>query len=75
MTERPGVEEPLRGGNVSARVVRVGDTVRRPAGPHTPAVHALLAHLHGARFRHAPRPLGIDDGMPSAVTSRLNLAV
>ena len=41
MTERPDVEEPLRGGNVSARVVRVGDTVRRPAGPHTPAVHAL----------------------------------
>ena len=62
MTERPGVEEPLRGGNVSAGVVRVGDTVRRPAGPHTPAVHALLAHLHGVGFRHAPRPLGIDDG-------------
>jgi hypothetical protein len=41
-------------------VVRVGDTVRRPAGPWTPAVHALLNHLHEVGFRGAPRPLGID---------------
>jgi Phosphotransferase enzyme family len=54
-------EEPLTGGNVSAGVVRVGDTVRRPAGPWTPAVHALLAHLHEAGFRGAPRPLGLDE--------------
>ncbi|MFD3607644.1 phosphotransferase enzyme family protein [Streptomyces atroolivaceus] len=54
-------EEPLSGGNVSAGVVRVGDTVRRPAGPWTPAVHALLTHLHETGFRAAPRPLGIDD--------------
>lgn len=54
-------EEPLSGGNVSAGVVRAGDTVRRPAGPHTPAVHALLSHLHAAGFAGAPRPLGIDD--------------
>jgi len=54
-------EEPLSGGNVSAGVVRVGDTVRRPAGPHTPAVHALLSHLHTVGFAGAPRPLGIDD--------------
>jgi Ser/Thr protein kinase RdoA (MazF antagonist) len=54
-------EQPLSGGNVSAGVVRVGDTVRRPAGPWTPAVHALLTHLHEAGFRQAPRPLGIDD--------------
>jgi hypothetical protein len=53
-------EIPLAGGNVSAGVVRVGDTVRRPAGPWTPAVHALLAHLRGAGFTGAPRPLGID---------------
>ncbi|MFI2076838.1 MULTISPECIES: hypothetical protein [Streptomyces] len=33
--------QPLPGGNVSAGVVRIGDTVRRPAGPWTPAVHAL----------------------------------
>jgi Phosphotransferase enzyme family len=54
-------EIPLAGGNVSAGVVRVGDTVRRPAGPWTPAVHALLAHLREAGFHAAPRVLGLDD--------------
>ncbi|HWS37279.1 MAG TPA: aminoglycoside phosphotransferase family protein, partial [Actinoplanes sp.] len=54
-------EIPLTGGNVSAGVVRVGDTVRRPAGPWTPAVHALLEHLWSVGFRGAPRPLGLDD--------------
>lgn len=54
-------EELLVGGNVSAGVVRIGDTVRRPAGPHTPAVHALLTHLRDTGFRHAPRPLGLDE--------------
>lgn len=29
-------EQPWPGGSVSTGVVRVGDTVRRPAGPHTP---------------------------------------
>ena len=52
---------PLSGGNISSGVVRVGDTVRRPTGPWTPAVHALLNHLHGVGFRAAPRPLGIDE--------------
>ncbi|OIV36695.1 hypothetical protein BIV57_14995 [Mangrovactinospora gilvigrisea] len=42
-------------------MVRVGDTVRRPAGPHTPAVDALLAHLHAVGFAGAPRPLGRDE--------------
>lgn len=41
--------------------VQVGDTVRRPAGPWTPAVHALLAHLVTKGFTGAPRPLGFDD--------------
>jgi Ser/Thr protein kinase RdoA (MazF antagonist) len=54
-------ESPLAGGNVAGTVVRVGDTVRRPAGPWTPAVHALLAYLYATGFRGAPRPLGIDD--------------
>jgi hypothetical protein len=54
-------EIPLAGGNVSAGVVRVGDTVRRPAGYWTPAVHALLNHLHSVGFRGAPRPLGLDE--------------
>jgi Ser/Thr protein kinase RdoA (MazF antagonist) len=54
-------EEPLAGGNVSTGVVRVGDTVRRPAGSWTPAVHALLTYLRAAGFDGAPEPLGIDD--------------
>ena len=58
MTPQP--EEPLAGGNLSA-VVRVGDTVRRPSGPWTPAVHALLSHLEARGFDAAPRPLGFDD--------------
>jgi Ser/Thr protein kinase RdoA (MazF antagonist) len=52
--------EPLAGGNVSGSVVRVGDTVRRPAGPWTPAVHALLRHLHEIGFDGAPLPVGLD---------------
>lgn len=53
-------EVPLSGGNVNGMVVRVGDTVRRAAGPWTPAVHALLAHLHDVGFDGAPKPLGVD---------------
>ncbi len=46
-------------GNVGG-VFRIGDTVRRPVGPWTPAVHALLAHL-APRLPHVPRVLGLDD--------------
>ena len=53
-------EIPLAGGDVTEGVVRVGDTVRRPLGPHSPLVHALLAHLESAGFAGAPRFLGID---------------
>ncbi|MFF8810834.1 aminoglycoside phosphotransferase family protein [Streptomyces pactum] len=53
-------EEVMQDG-VHRRVVRVGDTVRRPVQPWTSTVHALLRHLAEAGFRHAPRPLGIDD--------------
>ena len=53
-------ERPLSGGNVTAGVVRVGDTVRRPAGAWTPAVHALLTHLERKSFTGAPRALGMD---------------
>ena len=48
-------EHALGGGNVAAGVVRVGDTVRKPAGFWTPAVEALLAHLWRAGFRGADR--------------------
>jgi len=56
-----GKEMPLKGGNMSSGVVRIGDTIRRPAGPWTPAVHALLGYLHTVGFHGAPRPLGIDE--------------
>lgn len=57
--EPPDETEELEGGNLS-RVIRIGDTARRPAGPWTPAVHALLDHLAEAGFEGAPRALGID---------------
>lgn len=54
-------EIPLQGGDVTDGVVRVGDTVRRPVGPFTPAVHALLRHLEAAGFDGAPRVMGVDE--------------
>ena len=53
-------EEPLDGGNLGG-AVRVGDTVRRVAGPWTSAVHSLLDHLEHAGFSGAPRARGVDD--------------
>ena len=52
-------EEPLAG-NATAGVVRVGDTVRRPAGVWTESVDAVLEHLSVVGFTGAPRPLGRD---------------
>jgi Phosphotransferase enzyme family len=61
MTGEPrGHEEVLAGGNMTA-VVRVGDTVRRAAGPWTPTIHAYMHHLRAAGFEMVPEPLGIDD--------------
>jgi len=53
-------EQPLTGGSTGGAVL-VGGTVRRPAGPWTPAVHALLRHLEGHGFDGAPRVLGTDE--------------
>ncbi len=41
--------------------MRVGDTVRRNAGPWTPAVHSLLRHLEYVGFGGSPRAFGIDE--------------
>ncbi len=49
----------LGGGNVGG-AVRIGATVRRPSGPWTPTVFALLEHLHANGLPAVPRPLGID---------------
>jgi Ser/Thr protein kinase RdoA (MazF antagonist) len=54
-------EIPLTGGNVSASVVRVGSTVRKPAAESSAAVEALLEHLASAGFEGAPRALGRDE--------------
>jgi hypothetical protein len=53
-------ELPLTGGTLNS-VVRVGDTVRRPAGRWSPTVHALLRHLRARGFDLAPEPLGFDE--------------
>ena len=53
-------EVPLTGGTLN-RVVHAGDTVRRPAGPWTPTIHALLRHVRDRGFDLAPEPLGFDE--------------
>lgn len=59
----PAREEHLAGGVANPGAVsRIGATVRRPAGPHTPAVHRFLRHLTDAGLAgHVPAPLGFDD--------------
>jgi len=53
-------EEVLAGGN-SSTIVRVGDTVHRPAGLWTPAVHQLLTTLRAAGVTEVPEPFGLDE--------------
>jgi hypothetical protein len=54
-------EIPLHGGTANrGRVVRQGDTVRRPLRPTSAATHALLIHLADVGFDGSPRLLGID---------------
>ena len=54
-------EIQLHGGTANrGRVVRQGDTVRRPLRPTSPATHALLKHLEDVGFDGSPRLLGID---------------
>ncbi len=40
-------------------VVRDGDTVTRPSGEWTPAVHRLLHHVDAVGVRGVPKPLGV----------------
>ncbi|WP_223166401.1 aminoglycoside phosphotransferase family protein [Nonomuraea sp. SYSU D8015] len=53
-------DEEILQDSAHRRVVRLGNTVRRPAHPWTPAVHALLQHLEEVAFPYSPRVLGID---------------
>ena len=59
--------EPMGGGNVGG-AVRIGATVRRPTGPWTPAVHALLAHLDAVGLDGVPRVLGVDERKREVLT-------
>lgn len=61
MLEKTEPEVLLVGGTANrGQVVRVGDTVRRPQRPTSPATHALLRHLADVGFAGAPRFLGVD---------------
>lgn len=42
-------------------VERIDDTIRRPVGRWTPAVHDLLRYLEAKGLRGVPRILGVDD--------------
>jgi hypothetical protein len=53
-------EVPLTGGTLGP-VVRIGDTVRRTAGPWTPTIHELLRHIRARGFSLAPEPLGVEE--------------
>jgi hypothetical protein len=50
----------LPGGTANRGLVRrIGDTVHRPLGRHSVAVHQLLRHLESSGFTGSPRVLGI----------------
>jgi len=53
--------EPLIGGRTTPGVVKVGETVRRPATPNSVFVRSLLIHLERSGFTGAPRYLGTDE--------------
>ena len=62
MTDAGRPKCSCHGGITNAgRVSRVGDTVRRPRRPTSPATHALLDHLERVGFDGAPRFLGADE--------------
>ena len=52
--------EPLAGGDVTEGLVRVGETVRRPASSSSDTVRRVLQHLEAVGFDGAPQWLGID---------------
>lgn len=54
-------EIPLAGGRITAGVVRLGDTVRRPILRDRTQAHDLLMHLERKGFHGVPRFLGVDE--------------
>jgi len=62
---RPGDEgfealEPIALAGGVNRIRRIGDTVVRPVGVHTPTVHRLLKHLEDVGFVGSPKPLDLN---------------
>jgi hypothetical protein len=58
--------EPLPGSNGQpTATIRHGTTILRPAGPWTPAVHALLRHLEQVGYPASPRVVA-DRRLPPA---------
>jgi len=54
-------EHILTGGNVAARVVRIGETVRKPVTIATPSVKNLLNFLHDRGYPACPQHFGMDE--------------
>jgi Ser/Thr protein kinase RdoA (MazF antagonist) len=54
-------EIPMTGGRVTAGVIRIGDTIRRPITTDRSRVHALLGYLEQQQFDGVPRFLGVDE--------------
>ncbi|MCA9917896.1 MAG: aminoglycoside phosphotransferase family protein [Anaerolineales bacterium] len=59
--------EFLQGGREN-KIVRVANTVRRPAGPWTASVHALLGHVRAVGFTAVPQPVGFTEDGQEIVT-------
>ncbi len=57
----PLAEIPLSGGQLTPGIVRVGNTVRRPAKGNAAFVHDLLLFLEDQGFPFAPRFFGRDE--------------
>lgn len=55
------MSEQTLGGGETLGLVRVGDTVRRPAHATGPFTREVLLHLERAGFAGAPRFLGVDE--------------
>lgn len=53
--------EKFTTGQSTHEVLRIGDTVRRATGPHSPFVHRLLNLLEENDFKYSPRFLGMDE--------------
>ena len=63
MPQKPMTEDEyiLTGGNVAARVLRIGVTVRKPATAATPSVKRFLEFLQEQGYPASPQHFGIDE--------------